>query len=406
MNNKLTTEELYLDKAANSVIETNEIKDVNAGMYPCYYLRSDGNLKISTSVISLIEESGEFSYNSSFKPPNFIDISSGKESPSTGPFINIVGRFINMLPEEIQRRVRLKHELSKEHRRPWYTTWETVDHRITKLRPFECVTGTEAERGFTPTFSINTTEKLIKLTAETLSEYIKRIENSYPNRQHIVMAGGKDSLLILLIKKESPENWHVFSSEPNCSLVEDFLTTNEIQYGNLYQGTDDLQENKEETIMKIIQSDLYVDPAHIRFINQLSIVKNEIEDDCIFWMGSEGDTFYSWNRDYQLQGRQGYFDYHMTRSPSFVGSVHQTYKNVLDAPILSAYHGYEMWNNIFRHYDPDLISEGDDLRDEIARQLHGRAVKWPSRNPGPSKYDYDLDIDPYEEYINHIAKVV
>ena len=77
------------------------------------------------------------------------------------------------------------------------------------------------------------------------------------------------------------------------------------------------------------------------------------------------------------------------------------------APLLSPYHTEQIWNDVYRHHDPEFLSRGEDLRPELGRQLHGGDVWWPDRNPSPSQYRYTKQKnvpEMYREYLNNILK--
>lgn len=78
--NKLTSFDVYAKYPLGQVLETDTLDDVCSGMNPCYYMLDGDRLKVSSSVVSLILDSGRFELNPDFKPPKFF-CTRGSETP-------------------------------------------------------------------------------------------------------------------------------------------------------------------------------------------------------------------------------------------------------------------------------------------------------------------------------------
>jgi hypothetical protein len=193
MKNRVTTEELYLESERDEVIKTEKLEEVNAGIYPAYYIREDDHLKVSNSVVNLILEKGSLNLNESFNPPKYF-------------YQNKISHFYekNIYPKisHIRGAARIKMTLEYFNPEDWYNTWDTIDEDIEKLEPFQTVTVDNVEKNFEPTYDLQKDE-LIEGVAEHLTSYINKIERKYPDHEHIILMGGKDSQLIGLVPKET-----------------------------------------------------------------------------------------------------------------------------------------------------------------------------------------------------------
>lgn len=396
MRDKITTHELYLETEAGEVVETKEVEDVNAGMYPCYYRQFEDRLQVSNSVVALIKEIGNLDLNENFNPPNYLE-----EHPIPQLYRkHVMSRF-----SHIRGTTRLLSILGKLEPDAWYESWETIDNRIKKLKAFETVyQNGESEINFEPDFSL-TKEELISKTARNLKEYIHEMEERYPEHEHVILMGGKDSQLIGLVPKKNPENWSVFSSEPNYPLVKEFIEKNNLTINRLFHHDNENDKSLSFLKKKIKASDLYSDPTHMRWPDQLKKISEEFDGKCIFYSGTEADTFYTYFKDFHKDGKD-YFKNHFHRAASWQATHHQLAKNISGCPQISPYHSQQMWENVYRHYDPNIIEKGDDLRPRIAEELRDGSIWFPNRNPGPDGIDYQNleDIDTKSIYLNEIEK--
>jgi hypothetical protein len=158
-----------------------------------------------------------------------------------------------------------------------------------------------------------------------------------------------------------------------------------------HESTTDLQE-------KLLASDLFGNPRHTLWIKRLRSLSEEFESDCIFWNGDGGGELLRHRPDLE------YPKTHITRIPQMQGMYHQNMINFVKQPILSPYYTPSIWEDVFKHYDPDMMTDGIDLRPEIGERLTGGTVWWPETNPSPEPYDYDLNVDPVELFFSGLFK--
>ncbi|MYL66711.1 hypothetical protein [Halorubrum distributum] len=380
----LNSLEFHLDYPAGKVLEVDQLEDVTGGMNPVYYRRTGDTLRVCSSVARLIQDSGEFYRNPDFNPPEwFQQTVPGSVSPLHNPITWIQNRF-------------------KESNPSWYANWQTVDKRIYKLRPHESVTADSSTINFSPNPAISSKAELAERVAGALTAFINRIESEYPDVQHVIFTGGKDSQIIHLVPKLDESNWHVFSAEPNYGIVMDWLESNDIKFCDSHTADTDNHETLDMLRAKIKASDLYSDPHHLRWLPVLNKIADRYESRVFFWSGTEGDTYLSYHPDYQGETREVFWRQQFSRAPSWQGNTHQVTFNFTGAPQISPYHSPEMWD-VLRDYDPKLISTDDDVRPRIGDILSD-GVSWPDRNPGPPTLEYETGINSHALYFEQVRK--
>lgn len=386
---KITSLEFHLDFPAEHILEVKFIEDVGAGMYPCYYIKSKGKIRISTSVTSLILNSKGFEHNNNFNPPDFLK----------PPLLK------KLFSSFLWRINKLNHSLSLgifQVNKNWHESFQTIDKRVKKLRPFEIVTNESQENTFSPDYTLKNEEELIDKSVYYLKKFVNDVEMKCPGFDHIILTGGKDSQLIALIPKKNKNKWHIFSAEPNYALVREWVEKNGVAVNRMFRHDNRNEESDEDIKRKIVCSDLYSDLRHIRWLPYLKEIAAKFDKKCIFWTGTTGDTIYSFKEEYREHITKKYFKIHMTRACSWQGNYHQTFKNFVGCPLISPYHSQEIWQQVYRHYNPAIIKKNTDLRDRIGEKLHGGHITWPSQNPGPVPYSYDTYIDAYRYYLSFI----
>lgn len=397
-----TSLDLHLAHSPGEVVRTDEISDVGCGMYPCYYVQQDSELWVSTSAVSLIGEMGSLERNPEFDIPDYLKSITGKGSESD----TIINEFIAKLPSdltshvpsevgEILRQMRLLSSPSST----WYDSWNTIDTRIFRVRPFETVTPNSTERLFEPTYTLDDPDKLVRKTAKYMKKFVHRIEREYPDREHIIHTGGKDSLLITLVPKKT-DNWHIFSAEPNYPLVEEFVERNNIDIKRMIRDDNKNRESTKDLQKKLLSSDLLMDPRHCRWVKKLKELTEEMDSDCIFWNGDGGGELLQHRPDLE------YPKTHLTRVPSKQGMYHQTVLNFTQTPLLTPYHSPKIWDDVFAHYEPSMMSDGMDVRPQIGEIFCGNDIWWPDRNPTPDAYQYNLNVSAVELFLSGLYEDV
>lgn len=390
--NEITSLDLYLDWPAATVHNVAELRDVGAGVYPCYYMRADGGLKVATSAAALAAASGRFEPDRQFDPPDYLALARPKS--------------VRRVPSKVLELLGLRERRSWL---PFHVSERSPDARVRKLRPFERVSPSGERVFFRPDRSLSEADALVRRSAELMTRFVQGIERRFPEHVHVIMTGGKDSQLIWLVPKLAPDRWHVFSSYPNDRIVSEWLERNDrMPAGGILRHDNQNDETRADTERKVACSDLYSDPRHIRWLPFMRSIAEEHGGRCIFW----GGTMSSPAHIYKGHGVEDFSDdpdrmwrSHFERTASWQGNYHQTFFNFVGCPYLSPYHSPEIWSELFVHLDPRAIGWGSDLRDALGQALAGRPVWWSEENPGPEPYSYTFYLNGRTAYRRYVQRL-
>lgn len=367
--------DIYLEDPMYKVFKTKELSDHNGGIYPCYYVEKEDHLLASRTVHDLIEKLGDIQLNPNFAPPQYFQknflMSNLKEV--VYPYLSHIRGMTRLFskiytPEEM------------------YPTWETVDKRIFKLKPFQKITKSQNTINFSPTYSLNKTQ-IINRTAEAMKEYIQTIEQRFPEKEHILLMGGRDSQLIGLVPKLNPKKWHIFTAGLNKNIVKRFLAKNKVEHRQCFFVKNKSDKSSNFLKRKILGTDLYADPRHQRWKQKLLSIQKGFSKDCIFWEGTAGASLFSYVNHFHDKPSL-FFDKHLSYFGTFQASNHQATKFINHVPLLSPYHSKEFVNGIYQHHNPFLFKEGDDLRPFIGQKLKKGPIWFSQISPTPRPINY------------------
>jgi len=386
----VTSLDLHLRFQAEEIVETECLKDVGAGIYPCYYIRDGDRLKVSTSASSLVIDSGDLVPDPEFAPPDFLRWHFRQHE----------------LTFRLERKFRHVFGLPKiKEMDPWYESSRSVDARVSKLSAFESVTATSTASAFRPDFSIRNREVIVEQSVRHVLAFIEAIEGEFPDHHNVIMTGGKDSQLILLAPKRNPDRWHFFSAEPNYSLNVKWMAKNGVRVNRTFFHDNRNEESGEDLRRKIVCGDLYSDPTHIRWMPTVRKIAREFDERCLFWggtMSSPAHFYAGGHRADFTRDREAFFRSHFGRTAAFQGNYHQVFKNFTGLPYLSPYHSSAIWDELYQHIDPAIYTNDEDLRIQIGEKLFGKPVWWPEANPGPDDYAYPRYLNARKTYLEHI----
>ena len=398
---KISSEELYLNYPAMTVVATRSLEDTNAGIYPCYYLKNGNYLLVSTSVAPLIKHTKVIELNPNFKPANYFTRA------------NANNRILMLLSSPIPHvyRKKIREILARKlglliYEKRWYSSWETIDKRIFRIKAFTKVSPEGEEIILQPDMAIKDIELIIDKAASNLVSYIQAIERKYPDYKHIIMVGGKDSQLIALAPKLNSKNWIIFSSIPDYDVVKNWIEANNIDILELIKHDAINEETIEDTKTKIIVGDLYSDPKHIRFLPTLKKIATQYNYKCIFWAGTAADAIFAYHQEFPYESPVKYFNFLYSRVGFFQGNYHQVFKNFVGCPLLSPYHSFQIWKDLLIHLDTRIIKKGLDLRKEIGRRMSNKSIKWFDCNDKIPAYQYDYNLDTYQLYLDYLKKSI
>jgi hypothetical protein len=386
---KITSLDMYTSLCSEDVVRADEFVDENAGLYPCYYYKKDAGLYISTSVVRLIKHKGSFNRNRKFK--------SGRWVLSDGVPENALSRVTGFVQAFFNRNQDMPN---------WYHTHETIDRDIFKVRPFETITFEKNEIAPFCRGDFISESDFIEKTAFYIHKFIEDIEVGYPDYNHVVLTGGKDSQLILLADKRDDARWNVFSSEPNAPLVKQWISDNAIPIQRFYEHDGRNEETENDLVNKIVAGDLFSNPRHLRWLPTLKEIGASLGGKCFFWAGTMGDALMSFNKTYHQGSLEHFRSIFFSRGISWQGNSLQTHKNFTGFSCLSPYQSKEIWDNVFSKYDYAALKKGVDFREKIGEVLAGRKVFWAGENPSPVFPFYDKNIDMNKEYVRCIRKAL
>lgn len=403
----LTSPDLHLRFPAASVAETACLEDSACGIYPCYYRRLPDRLRVSSSALALIVDAETLDLNPSFQPREYLLGDNARQR-----FVRGTGALPKEFKEWAKRALPAAALRRLARDRFWYESWDTLDARVRKLRPFERVTPAGRADTFQPDFSLRSPDELVESVCGHLIGFVRAIEAAFPSHRHVMMIGGKDSQILALIPKAHPERWHVFSAAPNFALALQWMGWNNVDFGktidrDLFAHDNRNDETPEETERKIVCSDLYSDPRHMRWLPALKRIADGLDGRCIFWSGSAGDALHvgrPHHERYRQGDPRGFFDIHLTRVPCLVGNYHQVVKNFTGCPLLCPYQTAEIWREVYMHHGPAVIPAGMDLRPRIGERLANRPIRWLEENPGPAPYRYARSFHARELYLARLAR--
>lgn len=271
---------------------------------------------------------------------------------------------------------------------PYYSGLETIDEQITRVG---------GPQIYKPSF-FNKNE-YVRAFSDAMCADINEIESCYPDHEHAVLCGGKDSLNLLLLPWKCRVT--ALSSYPNYPLVKQFILNNNLDIQLLQ-----LHDKNNSTIKKEILFNLnHVDIRHFRWTGDLNKIAEEKNRKVIFWKGQVADAFLTpkWKKIFHNDGN--FFRYAMTRVANKFGiykddyliyRAHQAFwdrcamwqgyhmsflRAICGTLVLSGYHGRRCRDLIRQACLPSVINE--DVRPLIGEMIAGKKVWYPETNPGP-----------------------
>lgn len=332
---ELESKDLYFDYRAGDVIQVDQIEDVGSGMFPSYYAVDGKQLLASTSAVSIIEHFGELQQNSNF------------------------------VPEEMFKRS------------PFWVGNETVDKRIFRLRPFEQRSCDSSEIRFHPQRKAISKKEFLEKSVYHLKAWVHEIETKFSDQSFVLFTGGRDSRVSYLIPKLSASRWHIFSSEPNGSLVLEWLEANGFQKNRFFSHSGVNDDTLDDLKAKILASDLMCHPSDIRWTGTVKRIADVfMQGKCVFALGNAGDTLYACRDTPLLQNHSArYFELAPQQNQGVQGTYHQTIFNLTGYPIFSIYAAPRAWQDLYQIFEPSAF-ENTDLRPELGNLFAGRDLKW------------------------------
>ena len=344
----------YLYTPAGTVLNVSELRDTTGGMYPIYYYKKESRIFCSSSVHELIKHKG-FNHNPAFKFAQNIQFISG---------------------------------------------FETIDSDISRLSPFEIVLPSGTTVNFSPTFMNKDIQAFLNTSSEIMIDFVHNIERKFPNKRHIILTGGKDSRMILLIPKINPHKWHIFSSQPDIYYVKDWIRENEIvTYNDIITHDGFCDEDYEFFKTKVWASDGEFDLIHARWVKRQIEIAQELGD-CVFWIGDTGIIF-SPNVFCKMEDKKDYFDELLIRAYGFHGTKNQMIFNMTKCPRLTPYFAPAMLR-LYENFDFSVIDR--DYREDLANIIAEREIWWEKAYPNVNCYFYPFDYNIEKIYLEKLEE--
>ena len=212
-----------------------------------------------------------------------------------------------------------------------------------------------------------------------IQKYVTEIENQFPDNINLLFMGGKDSQNIILTNRA--KKWIVLSSAPMDTLNKEFIKKNEILIED-FISLNDLTNNN-FLYDEIIASDCTIDISHLRWVDDINKLFTKYKSKITIWFGTNGDGVFTYNNNSRDIDHYAVCDLHCGQ---FIGTQHQTYKNLFNVPVLSPYQSPELLDKLFYKYDLYCLNRNEDLRVKIGNLLFKKNVIYPANNFTPEPY--------------------
>ncbi len=255
---------------------------------------------------------------------------------------------------------------------------------------------------------IASTEELVVAWVEALQADVAERELRHPGCTNVILAGGKDSMNLLLLPWRNPTL--VVSAAPNFQLVRRFVANNDLDI-----EVRELCDFRNEDVLEgeILGNGCRADLRHYRWGAHLTELADEFGGRALFWKGQLADvvttpywkTFtnppsgprnlarkvYARMDCWLPQGVQtavadrwlvpGLLEALWKRGAMFQGTHMGVLRGLTGCLFVSAYHGprvSSVWRGV-RYVD----AVQSDIRPRIGALLRGGPVHYPAENPAP-----------------------
>lgn len=242
---------------------------------------------------------------------------------------------------------------------------------------------------------------------KALQHDIAAIEEKHPDYTNIVLCGGKDSLNLLLLPWKNPTV--AVSAAPNFDLAREFVRVNSLDCEvTLLQ---DLYE-KEVLEHEVLEACCFADLTEWKWGVHLRDLARKYDGKAIFWKGQVAGVYttnvwktfmhprrrlkqlpriiykrlekplpFSVNRAIGRLLQPRVIQATWSRSARMQGCHMAFIREIADCLALSGYHGPEMIK-VWEEVDLGSVAQYD-MRNLVGRNLHGKDVIYPNRNPAP-----------------------
>lgn len=302
----------------------------------------------------------------------------------------------------------------------YYSGNETIDREIERI-------GGPALRASGP--GVTRADDYAERVAAALRADLSAGQERHPDKRHVVLCGGKDSLNLLLGPWKRPVL--ALSAPPNFEHVRDFVRANDLPH-----EVRRLDDPRDELVLEreILETCCRASLEHYRWGAHLQQIAREFGGELVFWKGQVGDALTTpyWKtlchppsglrrklqrayvfaeglapaglrRRIERDVLEPYFRRTLwIRCAMFQGSHMSVIRAVSDCLVLSGYHGREM-TRLVREVDFfDAVPE--DIRPRIGKLLLGREVRYPSENPSPPPSQLRVGLSHPDRFLALLAR--
>lgn len=291
-----------------------------------------------------------------------------------------------------------------------------IDEEIKRVKPTLVLTN-----------EINDLETFLEKISFAMVKDALEAEKQFPGYTNVIMCGGKDSLNLLLIPWKNPVL--VVSASPNFQLVKQFITDNDLKWDII-----ELFDKKTDLENEILINCCRLNIQHSVWGGHLKEIAINHNRKVIFWLGQNGDflltskwrvninlyplakygysyykafdTVFSYKNRLRFKYRIGnffinqkkcFFNGQWERAAHSIG-VYMTFLNeIVNAPVLSGYHGKECMKVFQSTNYPKVIKT--DVREMIGEKLLKKPVIYPAINPSPRPYNYRKNISDIKTFL-------
>jgi hypothetical protein len=277
---------------------------------------------------------------------------------------------------------------------------------------------------------IRDAESYAQAWVDAVREDVAEQEARAPGGTNVILAGGKDSLNLLLLPWRNPTL--VVSAQPNTPLVERFVAENDLDL-----EVRELRDPEEPDVLEqeILENGCRADLRHYRWGADLRALGRELGDGTVFWKGQVADALTTpyWKTlthppggiatfvrkvyargDRVLPGavRRALADGFLVpslmetlwhRCAMFQGSHMGVIRGVTGRLVLSAYHGArtrQVWRRVRFAEAVDR-----DVRPAMGALLRGAPVRYPAANPSPPPSAFRAGLCRPERFAERVASL-
>jgi hypothetical protein len=224
--------------------------------------------------------------------------------------------------------------------------------------------------------------------ARTMRTWVEHIERHWPDRHHMVLAGGWDSRMLLAMPKRQPEYWHAATIGEYAHLTVKWLREHALDRTMASVHSFPAKAPIDDALIWLSDC-MYRTPfvtGNWGATVNLAIAQVEAEYETshargpwFVWTGFGGSECFRANGIFSANKWRDFYALMGLRMPLVQGSVVAAVTNYTGWPVLSPFHNPMMWRDVYLRTDMQCIGQ-DDHRKDLLRRVAGRPLA-----PGENK---------------------